>query len=66
MDLYASVAFTVARQKICQQILDNLRCGPNPEQSNFSGLERARALADRIRIEQQPPAAYQQILALRG
>ena len=64
MDLYASVAFTVARQKICQQILDNLRCSANPEQSNFSGLERARALANRVRIEQQPPAAYQQVLAL--
>ena len=30
MDLNAGVAFAVARQKICQQALDGLRCGANP------------------------------------
>ncbi|HXQ03272.1 MAG TPA: hypothetical protein VN831_00750 [Bradyrhizobium sp.] len=65
MDLDAGVAFAITRQKICQQILDDLRCGANPQHSDLSSLERAGALAERLGIKQQPPAAHQQVLALR-
>ena len=65
VDLDAGVAFAVTRQKIRQQILDDLRGGANPQHSDFSRLERAGALAQRLRVEQQPPTAHQQVLALR-
>ena len=44
-----------------------MTCGvaPTRSTSDFSRLERARALADRLRVEQQPPTAHQQVLALR-
>ena len=64
MDFDAAVAFAVAQQKICQQALDDLRCGADPQYSDFAGLERAGTLAERIRVEQQLPTAHQQILAL--
>ena len=65
MDLDAGVALAVTRQKIRQQILDHLRSGANPQHSDFSALERARPLAERLRVRQQPAAAHQQVLALR-
>src|ERR1700728_4347606 len=65
MDLNSGMAFAVTQENTCQQMLDTLRCGPDPEHSDFSGLERAGALADRVRIKQKPPAAHQQVLALR-
>ena len=37
----------------------------HPQHSDFSGLERASALAECLRVKQQPPTAHQQVLALR-
>ena len=50
MDLDAGVTFAVTRQKICQQILDDLRCGANPQHSDFSALEGTRPLAERCHV----------------
>jgi len=38
----------------------------NAQRSDFSGLERVCALAERVGVKQQLPAAHQQVLAFRG
>jgi hypothetical protein len=65
MDLHAGMTSPISRQEIREQVLDHLWRGANPEDSGLAGLERASALAKGVGFCQQPPAAPEQVFALR-
>src|ERR1043166_4823889 len=66
MHLHARVAAAIAEEKIRKQVFDHLGRGTDTQYSGLTAFEHACALAERIRLGQQVPAAPEQLLALRG